>query len=101
MILEKEREGLGEYKLLIFIFGIVFGSFNAMVVFRIIHNIPILQYSRSICLNCKNQIKWYHNIPLVSYILLKGRCANCNCSYSFNYFLIDVRWLWYQNTHKD
>ena len=77
-------------EIIIFIFGLVIGSFNAMLVFRVINNISLFKPIRSHCLNCKITIPFFYNVPLFSYIFLKGRCFNCNSKISFNYFFIEL-----------
>ena len=42
------------------------------------------------CFNCKENIKWYNNIPLLSYIILGGKCFNCKVSYSARYFFVEL-----------
>ena len=45
---------------------------------------------RSNCLSCKKQIKWYDNIPLLSYILLKAKCRNCLSKIDIEYFIVEL-----------
>ena len=47
-------------------------------------------FSRSSCPNCKNTIKWYDNIPLISYLLLKAKCRNCDYKINFQYFVVEL-----------
>ena len=70
MILIKEKEDLVEYS--IFILGLVFGSFLNVLIFRLAHNVSLINPKRSFCPNCHYQIKWYENIPVISYIFLKA-----------------------------
>ncbi len=65
------------FSLLMLILGLVLGSFYACIGFRIPNNISILKPG-SHCDHCKKKLKWYMNIPVVSFVLLKGRCAYCN-----------------------
>lgn len=44
---------------------------------------------RSRCAQCKTQIAWYHNVPLIGYFILRGRCANCKEKYSIRYPLVE------------
>jgi len=59
-----------------FICGIVIGSFLEVVIYRIPRKISIIKPG-SYCPSCKGKIAFYDNIPLISYILLRGRCRNC------------------------
>ena len=49
----------------------------------------LLEPRRSICPQCKKQLLWWHNIPLVSYLLLRGKCGFCGARISFRYPLIE------------
>ncbi|MDD3467869.1 MAG: prepilin peptidase [Campylobacterales bacterium] len=69
--------------------GFVFGSFLNVLIVRIPQNMSIIKPS-SHCPACKNSIKWYQNIPIFSYIYLKGRCASCGAKISFVYPLVEV-----------
>ena len=73
----------------IFITGVCLGSFYACIGYRIPNKISIVKPS-SFCPNCKNSLKWYMNIPLLSYIFLKGKCAYCKEKISITYFLIEL-----------
>ena len=84
MILQNEREDLEVFS---FIFGLCFGSFLNVLILRLPLNQSIL--TRSACPNCKHTIYWYHNIPLFSYLFLKGTCAYCKTKISFEYFLVE------------
>ncbi len=64
------------YCLFSFILGIFMGSFLNVCIYRIPKGESVV-YPPSKCPNCGNRIKWYHNIPLLSYFLLKGKCAYC------------------------
>lgn len=44
----------------------------------------------SACPHCQHKIRWWQNIPLVSYILLRGRCASCSASISPRYFCVEL-----------
>jgi leader peptidase (prepilin peptidase)/N-methyltransferase len=70
-----------------FLFGAVFGSFANVIIYRLPAGLSIL--GRSYCQQCKAQVAWQHNIPIFSYFLLKGRCANCKKSFSIRYPLVE------------
>jgi leader peptidase (prepilin peptidase)/N-methyltransferase len=44
---------------------------------------------RSSCPQCKHMIKWYENIPILSYVFLRGKCSSCNIKISLRYPLIE------------
>lgn len=75
--------------LLVIVFGLIFGSFLTAATFRIPEKISIAK-GRSYCPKCKKQIAWYDNIPLLSFILLKGRCRACQQKISLRYPLIEL-----------
>lgn len=59
-----------------------------VLIYRLPRDISII-YPSSYCPNCGSKIKLYNNIPLVSYILLKGRCSCCNSRISIRYPLVE------------
>lgn len=81
------------YKLLkifsIFIFGVSIGSFLNVVIYRMPRGLSII-YPPSTCPNCGKRIKWYDNIPIISYILLKGKCRFCKADISIKYPLVEL-----------
>ena len=75
--------------LLSIILGGIWGSFANVC----IHRIPLNQsvaVKRSYCPNCGKTIKWFDNIPLISFILLRGKCRVCNKKISSQYFLVEL-----------
>ena len=88
MILIKEKEDLVEYS--IFILGLVFGFFLNVLIFRLAHNVSLINPKRSFCPNCHYQIKWYENIPVLSYLFLKGKCSNCSKRISIIYPIVEL-----------
>lgn len=49
-----------------------------------------LSVPRSACPHCNHQIRWYENIPLLSYLVLRGRCSNCKAGISWRYPLVEL-----------
>lgn len=77
------------FYLFILLFGLIFGSFLTSFPYRLLIG-EVLPKGRSYCPKCKKQINWYDNIPLFSYIFLKGKCRNCKKSIPWAYPLIEV-----------
>ena len=72
-----------------FIFGTIIGSFINVVIYRLPRKGSILRPAFSFCPNCGTTIKWYDNIPIVSYFLLKGRCRVCKNPISKRYPFVE------------
>ena len=70
------------------IFGALVGSFLNVCIFRLPKEESIV-WPGSHCPHCKNAIKFYDNIPLISYLLLKGKCRYCKGSISLQYPLVE------------
>lgn len=71
------------------IIGLVFGSFMNVLIMRVPKNISIVKPS-SFCPQCMEDIAWKDNIPVISYILLKGRCRHCKKSIPIMYPLTEI-----------
>lgn len=71
------------------IIGLVLGSFYACSGYRIPNKISLVK-SRSFCPNCKKEIKWYMNVPVFSYLFLKGKCHYCKKNISVMYPLVET-----------
>lgn len=72
-----------------FIFGAVLGSFANVLIYRLPRKKSIV-YPGSHCPTCKTSLQWIDNIPLISYVLLKGRCRYCQKKISVRYFLVEL-----------
>lgn len=72
----------------VFILGCCIGSFINVILYRFPKNQSIL-FPRSFCPKCKSKIKWFDNIPLLSWFLLSGNCRNCNQKIDYSYPLIE------------
>ncbi|MBT3388046.1 MAG: prepilin peptidase [Desulfobacula sp.] len=72
-----------------FIFGACIGSFLNVCIYRIPKNISIISPG-SFCPFCHSKIPFYCNIPILSYIFLKGRCKSCKHLISIRYPLIEI-----------
>ena len=72
-----------------FVLGSIWGSFCNVCIYRLPNNDSVVT-KRSFCRSCKNKIKWYDNIPLLSFIFLRGKCRTCNNKISSQYFLVEL-----------
>lgn len=75
---------------LAFMVGCVFGSFLNVVIWRVPNHISLVDPSRSFCPNCRTPIAGYDNIPLVSYLVLRGRCRHCGQPISARYPTVEA-----------
>lgn len=74
---------------LIFIIGVIFGSFYGVVGTRLPEEKSIVKPG-SHCEKCGHMLKWYENIPILSYIFLGGHCTKCKSPIGFVYFLTEL-----------
>src|SRR5437879_4517586 len=77
------------WSVVFFIFGSMVGSFLNVC----IHRLPLGQSivkPPSHCPDCKYSIPWYLNIPLVTWLFLRGRCRNCGAQISIRYYLVEL-----------
>ncbi len=92
------------------IFGLIIGSFLSVCIYRIPYGrspliddeseseaeepakpeITVSDPPRSFCVSCKTSLKWYHNVPLFSWLALGGRCAYCKARISVRYPAVEV-----------
>ena len=73
----------------IFLVGLCFGSFMNVVILRAFSNESIA-YPASKCPKCQKPLYWWHNIPVLSYILLKGKCYFCKSPISIQYPVVEL-----------
>ncbi|MBI1840076.1 MAG: prepilin peptidase [Verrucomicrobia bacterium] len=72
-----------------FIFGCIVGSFLNVCIHRMPLNESLVS-PPSHCPRCRYSIPWYLNVPLVTWLWLRGRCANCKAPISARYFLVEL-----------
>lgn len=72
-----------------FILGASIGSFIGVLLDRIPRKEEFIK-TPSHCTNCGYRIHWYENIPLVSYIFLRGKCSKCKVKIPIKYFFIEL-----------
>ncbi|MDE6886744.1 MAG: prepilin peptidase [Helicobacteraceae bacterium] len=72
-----------------FIFALCFGSFLNVIIVRMPQDKSIVLPS-SACMSCENKLKFYHNIPLLSYLFLGGKCGFCGAKISILYPIVEL-----------
>jgi len=86
----------------VLVFGLVLGSFLNVCIYRLPVGGSIVR-PRSRCPRCEEQIRWYDNLPVISWFILRGRCRSCSSPISWRYPVIEaltgatlvVLWRWY------
>lgn len=79
----------GVVALFLFAFGACVGSFLNVVIFRLPEGLSIVRPA-SRCPTCKHELRWFENLPIVSWLALRGRCRSCHVSISPQYVLIEA-----------
>ncbi len=71
------------------IFGLCVGSFLNVVIYRLPNNMSLAK-PNSHCPSCKYELRWYDNIPVLSYLMLGGKCRKCKTHISFRYTAVEL-----------
>jgi leader peptidase (prepilin peptidase) / N-methyltransferase len=71
-----------------FVLGAIWGSFANVLILRIPQEKSIIPSSA--CPHCAQPIRWYQNVPIFSWLFLRGRCASCRKNISPQYFIVEV-----------
>lgn len=74
---------------LLFVFGALLGSFANVIIVRLPHGKSVA-LPRSACPQCSAAIKWYDNVPMLSYLFLGGKCRNCKKRISIRYPIVEL-----------
>ncbi len=77
------------FYIIVFILGSIWGSFANVC----IHRLPIgesIVVKRSYCPDCKSKINWFNNIPLISFLILGGKCKSCKSGIDKRYFIVEL-----------
>jgi leader peptidase (prepilin peptidase) / N-methyltransferase len=77
------------FNCLIPIFGFIVGSFLNVCIYRLPRNKSII-LPNSFCTSCNKPIKFYDNIPVISYLFLKGKCRQCGAHISIRYLIVEL-----------
>jgi leader peptidase (prepilin peptidase) / N-methyltransferase len=78
------------FSIFAFILGAAVGSFLNVCIYRLPRDLSVNQPRRSFCPACKKPIPWHQNLPLISWLVLRGRCANCGSKIAFRYFAVEL-----------
>ena len=80
---------LTAYEVIGFALGLIFGSFLNVCISRLPQGKSVVR-PRSRCPQCEAGIRWYDNVPVVSWLLLRGRCRDCKGSIALRYPLVEI-----------
>lgn len=73
-----------------FLLGAILGSFVNAAVYRLPRNISMLTRTRSFCPKCEHNLAWYDNVPILSYLVLRGRCRYCKAPIPRRYLSVEL-----------
>lgn len=77
------------WTIFVFAVGASVGSFLNVVVYRLPRDLSIVRPA-SHCTRCKHPIAWYDNVPILAWLMLRGRCRHCGASFSVRYALVEL-----------
>lgn len=72
------------------LFGAIIGSFLNVVILRLPEEDTSIAFPASHCPKCLNSLSWYENIPILSYIVLRGKCSHCHTAISIQYPVVEL-----------
>lgn len=83
---------------IVFIYGSMLGSFVGVILTRVpamkqrdpVSILKGISYPPSTCPHCRHRIRWFENIPVVSYLALRGRCLSCEVRIPLNHLVMEV-----------
>src|ERR1017187_5902383 len=88
-VFRTSRMALAFFLIFVFLVGESIGSFLNVSIARLPLEKSLL-WPNSRCGACHQSIRWHDNLPLISYLMLRGRCRTCGQSYSIIYFLVEL-----------
>ena len=74
----------------VFLIGACIGSFLNVVIYRVPLGLGVSDPKRSFCPHCKKDIPWYRNMPCLTWVLQRGKCAECGSPIAFRYFFVEL-----------
>jgi prepilin signal peptidase PulO-like enzyme (type II secretory pathway) len=74
---------------LLFVFGLILGSYLNSWMWRV-HEGKYVFLGRSMCVHCSRELTWWENVPLFSYLYLKGKCRSCEKPIPSSYFFVEL-----------
>lgn len=81
---------VGFEHIFIVIFSLIIGSFLNVLIYRLPLGISLFNPKRSVCPNCDKIISWYENIPVISYLTIRGKCTTCRTPISLKYPFVEI-----------
>lgn len=75
---------------LVFVLGLLFGSFFNVCIYRIPAGLSVNNPRRSFCFRCGSPVRWHDNLPVLGWLILRGRCRDCGVRFGGRYALVEL-----------
>jgi leader peptidase (prepilin peptidase) / N-methyltransferase len=75
---------------IVLLFGLLFGSFFNVCIYRVAVGMSVNRPRRSLCFRCGSPVRWHDNIPILGWLLLRGRCRDCGARFGIRYAFVEL-----------
>lgn len=75
---------------MVFVLGLLFGSFFNVCIYRVPAGLSVNRPKRSFCFRCGSAVRWHDNLPVLGWLILRGRCRDCAARFGLRYAMVEL-----------